>query len=422
MAPAEGGGVGEQQDGHGDELGAETAESRRERPAHQRIVLHACEDSAALEVYHAGGQDDEGCQGADHHGIGEDLKHAPHALMHRLLDVGGRVDHDRRAEAGFVGERAALEAPGDGLADAVAQRAAACSVEVECTLEDRRQCRRDIARVHDHDDERTCNIEQCHQRHQLFRDSGHPLESADDDEGRHRHQRKAGGEVWQMEGRVHVAGNGVYLAHVADPERREDAEAGKQDSQHPAHRPTAGLCTQTVGQIIHRAAVPLAFFVLAAVVDAQHVLRKAGHHAQKGHDPHPEDGARAAGDDGRGHAHDVAGADGACQCRTHALELADGHVFLAGVGGDVLIGKNSTNGMLEPVAHPPELEKAGADAEPQAGAEQQCQTERPPDEAVDHIVDARDDVHHMKSPSDHPKQKCGQNLFSKGSARKKLSV
>ena len=69
-----------------------------------------------------------------------------------------------------------------------------------------------------------------------------------------------------------------------------------------------------------------------------------------------------------------------------------------------------------------ELEKAGADAEPQAGAEQQCQTERPPDEAVDHIVDARDDVHHMKSPSDHPKQKCGQNLFSKGSARKKLSV
>ena len=252
--------------------------------------------------------------------------------------------------------------------------------------------------MHDHDDERTCNIEQCHQRHQLFRDSGHPLESADDDEGRHRHQRKAGGEVRQMEGRVHVAGDGVYLAHVADPERREDAEAGKQDSQHLAHCLTAGLCAQTVGQIIHRAAAPLAFFVLAAVVDAQHVLRKAGHHAQQGHDPHPEDGARAAGDDGRGHAHDVAGADGACQRRTHALELADGHVFLAGVGSDVLIGKNSTDGMLEPVAHPPELEKAGADAEPQAGAEQQCQTERPPDEAVDHIVDARDDVYHNEIP------------------------
>ena len=242
-----------------------------------------------------------------------------------------------------------------------------------------------------------------------------------------------------MEGRVHVADDGVYLAHVADAERREDAEAGKQDSQHLAHCLKAGLCAQTVGQIIHRAAAPLAFFVLAAVVDAQHVLRKAGHHAQQGHDPHPEDGilcchtkkrshphpeqrAGAAHVNGRGHAHDVAGADGACQCRTHALELADGHIFLAGVGGDVLIGKNSTDGMLEPVAHPPELEKAGADAEPQTGAEQQCQTERPPDEAVDHIVDARDDVHHMKSPSDHPKQKCGQSLFSKGSARKKLSV
>ena len=45
-----------------------------------------------------------------------------------------------------------------------------------------------------------------------------------------------------------------------------------------------------------------------------------------------------------------------------------------------------------------ELEKAGANAEPQAGAEQQCQTERPPDEAVDHIVDARDDVYHNEIP------------------------
>ena len=31
VAPAEGGGVGEQQDGHGDELRAETAKGRRER-------------------------------------------------------------------------------------------------------------------------------------------------------------------------------------------------------------------------------------------------------------------------------------------------------------------------------------------------------------------------------------------------------
>ena len=61
---------------------------------------------------------------------------------------------------------ASLEnAPCDGLADAVAQRAAACGVQIECAPEDRRQRRRDIARVHDYDDERARDVEQGHQRH-----------------------------------------------------------------------------------------------------------------------------------------------------------------------------------------------------------------------------------------------------------------
>ena len=322
--------------------------------------------------------------------------------MHRFFDVGGRVDHDRRAESGFVGERAPLEAPCDGLADAVAQRAAACGVQIECAPEDRRQRRRDIACVHDHDDERARDVEQGHQGHQLLGDSGHPLESADDDEGRDHHQRKAGGKVGQMERGVHVARDGVDLAHVADAEGGKDAEAGEQDGQHPAHRLTAGLCAQTVGKVVHRAAGPLALLVLAAVVDAQHVLGEAGHHAQQRHDPHPEDGPRASRDDGRGHAHDVAGADGARQRRAHTLELADGHVLLAGVGGDVLIGKDGADGVPEPVAHPPELEKTGADAEPEAGAEQQRQTKGPPHHTVDHVVDPRDDVYHRNPPPNIP--------------------
>mgnify|MGYP000680102885 FL=1 len=76
--------------------------------------------------------------------------------MHRLLDVGSGVDHDGRAETGFVGEGTALEPPGDGLADAVAQRTAACRVQVERTLENSRKCRWDVARVQHYDDERAC--------------------------------------------------------------------------------------------------------------------------------------------------------------------------------------------------------------------------------------------------------------------------
>ena len=133
------------------------------------------------------------------------------------------------------------------------------------------------------------------------------------------------------------------------------------------------LCAQTVGEVVHGTAGPLPCRILAAVVHPQHVLRKAGHHAQQGHDPHPEDGTRPAGDDGRGHAHDVAGADGARQRCTHALELADGHVLFAGVGGDLLVGEHRANGVPHPVAHPAELEAAGAQCHPQAGAEQQRQ-------------------------------------------------
>ena len=48
------------------------------------------------------------------------------------------------------------------------------------------------------------------------------------------------------------------------------------------------------------------------------------------------------------------------------------------MGGDVLVGKDGSDGVPEPVAHFAELEKARAGAHPEAGAEQQCQTKRPP--------------------------------------------
>ena len=245
-----------------------------------------------------------------------------------------------------------------------------------------------------HDDDSTHDVEQCHEGHQFFGDSGHPLEAAQHDEGRDHHQRHARDEVGRVERGVHVARDGVDLAHVADAERCQNAETGKQHRQHLAQRFAAFLCAQAVGQVIHGTAGPLAFFIFAAVVHAQHVFRKAGHHAQNGHDPHPEDGSRPARDDGRGHTHDVAGANGARQRRAHALELADGHVLFAGVGGDLLVGEHRANGVPHPVAHPAELEAAGAQCHPQAGAEQQRQPDGPPDDAVDHPVDLRDPLYH----------------------------
>ena len=55
-----------------------------------------------------------------------------------------------------------------------------------------------------------------------------------------------------------------------------------------------------------------------------------------------------------------------------------------------------------------ELEKAGADAEPQAGAEQQCQPEGPPHHAVDGVVHLRDDLDH-NSLSPYTQKQNGQS-------------
>ena len=252
-----------------------------------------------------------------------------------------------------------------------------------------------------YDDERACNVEQGHERHQLFGNSGNALQTANDDKGRNHHQAQAGDEGRYAKSSVHVARDGINLAHVANAEGSQNAETGKQHCQHLAQLFAALLCAKTIGEVVHGTARPLAFFVFAAVVHAQHILRKAGHHAKQCHDPHPEDGTRPTGNDGRCHTHDVAGADGARQRRAHALELADGHILLAGVRGDVLVGEDRADGVPEPVAHFAELEKARAGAHPEAGAEQQCQTKRPPHHAIDGIVHLRDHLDHSLFPPIH---------------------
>ena len=299
------------------------------------------------------------------------------------------MHHDRRAEARLVGECAALEAPGDGAGHTVAQHTAARRLHGESAFEDGRERSRDRRDMGQHDRQRTQDVEQRHQRNDLFRHGRHTLQAAQDDQrGQHR-QQDAGEEIRHLEGRIHVACDGVDLAHVADAKGGQHTEAGEQHRQHPAQLFAALLAAQTVGQVVHRAAGPLAVGVLAAVKDAQNVFRVVGHHAQDGHGPHPEDGTRPAAEDGRCHTHDVAGADGRRQRGAQALELADGLIVLFGMGRDVPVGEDGTDGVPQPVPEMPELEKTGAHRHHKSGAEQQRQPHRPPDDAVDNSIHAR---------------------------------
>ena len=62
--------------------------------------------------------------------------------------------------------------------------------------------------------------------------------------------------------------------------------------------------------VIERAAENMAVLVDGAELDGEQTLGVLGRHSEEGGEPHPEHGARAAGDDSRCHADDVARADG----------------------------------------------------------------------------------------------------------------
>ena len=75
-------------------------------------------------------------------------------------------------------------------------------------------------------------------------------------------------------------------------------------------------------------------------------------------------------------------------------ELCDG-ILLTG-GGDIspdLLGEEASQRMLEPVSHTADLEEAGGSGHQDAGADEEHEAEHAPYEAVDRIVDLRDEFH-----------------------------
>ena len=119
------------------------------------------------------------------------------------------------------------------------------------------------------------------------------------------------------------------------------------------------------GDVIDRAAVDGAVCCLDPGLDGQRGFSIDGGHAEEGDDPHPEDGAGAAGQNSAGGAYDVAGAylggNGGGQC----LKGAHAAVMLLAVEGQ--IAEHSAHTLTEAA----DLNKAGLDAVPQADSHQQ---------------------------------------------------
>ena len=102
---------------------------------------------------------------------------------------------------------------------------------------------------------------------------------------------------------------------------------------------------------------------------------------QEGDHPHPEEGARAADADGRGHAGDVARPDAAAEGHGESLE-----------GGHSPLRRMAFKELADHVFDQPDLEETGPDGEIDARSETQHDQRSAPDIAND-LIDDRLQVH-----------------------------
>ena len=208
----------------------------------------------------------------------------------------------------------------------------------------------------------TLDAAQQHHGHQHGHDDAH-----DDVQ---RAQETAAHHTVFQQGGVHSGHDGVDLSGIAGAEHGQHAEQRVQKCQElPAF-------AQTVLDVIHGAAHPLAGLTALTEMHGQGHLGKLGAHAQQRGAPHPEHGTRAAGD--------VAGAHGAGQCGAHRLEGGHGTVR------SVLFAEHASDGGFDGVREFADLQKAGAHAQQQTHTNDAHHGGHAPDKVVDRRIDGRD--------------------------------
>ena len=215
VAPAQHRGEGKKQNGNGNKGAAEAAEMETEGLSHHGGFLHRGQNRTGIQVHEAAGEDHQGGQGAHHQGVGKHLKNAPHSLGHRLFHIGAGMDHDAGAETCFIGKHAPLHAPGHSRLYPAANNAAADGLHGKGTLEDGSESRQDAPVIHSNDGQCSNDIQQRHNRYQLFRDCRNALQASHDDQSCNGHQKHTRDPVWNGENRPHVGGNGIDLSHIA---------------------------------------------------------------------------------------------------------------------------------------------------------------------------------------------------------------
>ena len=312
---ADNGAEGEHEDDDGEEGRCPGAEVQR------KGFLGEC-DAGELAAYRIlpGEQDDESGRGADDPGIDVDTEGLYETLLDRMACRCGSRSIRHAAFTGLVGEEAALDACEDGGSDTAADS----GLRRERVMEDEREHGRDLVDAGDEYNEGGQQVDASHDGNQELGYLGDARHAAEDDEGCEHAEHECGGHMIEAEGRFNGQGNSVCLYRVVD-------EAEGDGDEQCEELGDAGLF-QGVLDIVGRAAVEGSVTARQLVDLCQGALDEAGRAADEGDDPHPEDGAGAARDDGNRHAGNIADADAGGRAYAKGLKGAD--LFVRGLAAD----------------------------------------------------------------------------------------
>ena len=207
------------------------------------------------------------------------------------------------AHTRLIGEQAALGAVGDGRDDAE-ERATDSGLRAEGALEDECEGTGDVLPVHDENDDRAHHVEHGHDGYHLLGDGCQAVDVSDEHEPGEHGDDDADHPGFDGECRVHGRGDGVGLHHGADEAQGDDDGHGEETG-----KGLAALALERGGDVIGGTAVNRTVGVDHAGLLRHDGLGIIGRHAQKGDEPHPEDGAGATYQNGAAGADDVTGAD-----------------------------------------------------------------------------------------------------------------
>ena len=297
------------------------------------------------------------------------------------------------AKAGLVGENAA----GHTLLhtdEQAADGAAGERCRVERTRNDGLEHIGQALKVQHHNAHGQHDVEQSHKGHQLFAHAANALDAAQQHHG-HQHghcdanhevqgrKRTAAHHAVLQQSGIDSGNDGIYLCGIAGAKHGQHA---KQGIQHSKKLP---MLAQAVFNVVHGAAYPFARLAALTVVHRQRDLGKLGAHAKQGRTPHPEHGTRSANGNRACHTGNVAGAHGAGQRGAHRLKGGHGAI------GSVFFVEHASNGGLDGVGKFADLQKARANAQEQAYADDAHHGGHAPDELVDRLIDGRDRLDHI---------------------------